>query len=107
QPGREGRPTVDLESVEIDLVDMLQLEQSALEPVESLGVHLAAAALGGLDHLADGADGAGGADRLLPAMAAQALFGAQQLQARRRVGLRVAGGADTALAEELLGKADT
>jgi hypothetical protein len=97
---------VGLDAVEVDLVDLAQLEQLALEPGQALGVDLAVAQAAGLDASADGADGAGRADGLVPGQAVQGVLDAHQLQARGGVGLGIARRGDLAVAEVALGEAD-
>lgn len=83
-----------------------ELEHLALQPGQSVRADLAVAVAAGLDRQRHCADGAGGADRLLPAEAPQAVLDAHQFQACGGVRLGVAGRGDLAVAEVALGVAD-
>lgn len=106
QARREDGAAVRLDAFEVDLVDLTQLEQLALDPGQPLGVDLAIAQAACLDGGADGTNGTGRADGLVPGQAVQGILDAHQLEARGGVGLGVAGRGDLAVAEVALGEAD-
>src|SRR5690606_13601903 len=101
----EDASAVRLDALDIELFHIAELEQLALQPGDAFGIDLAVAEPAALDRQTDGADGPGGADRLLPAETAQARLDAHQLQPRGRISLNVARGSDLAVREEASGKA--
>ncbi|KPY43871.1 Uncharacterized protein ALO56_05266 [Pseudomonas viridiflava] len=102
QTRRENRAAVGFDAVEVDLLDVAQFEQFALEPGQAFGVDLACAIAIGLERHADRANGAGRTDGFIPLQAMQRVLDAHDFQAGGGVGLRVAGRCHLAVAEVAL-----
>ncbi|MNM94199.1 hypothetical protein D3C81_1065950 [compost metagenome] len=106
QARRQDRLAIRLDPVDGQFGQTVALEQLALEPGQPRRGDLAVALAAGRQRLADGANAAGGADRLAPAELAYRLLEAHQLQACGGVGLGVARQAQLAVAEVALAVAD-
>ena len=79
QAGRENTSAVGFDPGQIQFVDFTQFQHFALEPGQPGRVDPAVALPGFLEHQADGANGARGAQGFLPAEAAQGVLDAHQL----------------------------